>query len=156
MAYEMPLMGASTASVQAESLQRVIENMPKNNEVPSSFHKIEDTEHSETSSPLVLTPQGALDLLTRLQKLLTSIESRNTGRDGIDFLSCKDYEDPDYQMLEEGSCQLQCMDAMALAGSMSDNEKLVFGIHLYNIMVSVCVEDGYFLLCPFSLTTSFF
>ncbi|CAB9508960.1 Glutaredoxin 3 [Seminavis robusta] len=85
--------------------------------------------------PLVLTPQGALALLSRLQKLLTNIEVRATGRDGIDFLAAKDYDDPDFQLLEEGSCQLQCMDPMALAATMTHEEKMVFGIHLYNIMV---------------------
>jgi len=114
-----------------QSLHRVIENMPKDQALSKSFAKPEE-EHSD---PVVLTPGGALQLLTKLQRLLTSIESRNTERDGIDFTACKNYEDPEFVLLEEESCQLQCMDAMALASGMSDDEKMVFGIHLYNIMV---------------------
>lgn len=94
-----------------------------------------ETDHSDGTSPIVLTPAGALELLTKLQKLLSNIESRNTGRDGIDFINCKNYDDPDFLSLEEESCLLQCMDPVALASTMTDAEKMVFGIHLYNVMV---------------------
>lgn len=124
-----------------QSLQQVLEHLPEEQRLPSTFWSPstqvagkKETAMLPNKNP-VLTPQGSLQLLTKLQKLLSSIEGRATGRDGIDFLSTKNYADPEYQMLEEGSCQLQCMDTIALASTMSDAEKTVFGIHLYNIMV---------------------
>ena len=124
-----------------QSLQQVLERLPAEQRLPSTFWSPSDeivsgkkTAQVPNKSPVV-TPAGALKLLTKLQELLSSIEGRATGRDGVDFLATKNYDDPDYQMLEEGSCQLQCMDSIALASTMSDAEKTVFGIHLYNIMV---------------------
>lgn len=123
-----------------QSLQQVLEHLPEEQRLPKSFYspatvmEKRDTATIPNKHPVV-TPAGALELLVKLQKLLSSIEERATGRDGVDFLAAKNYDDLDYQQLEEGSCQLQCMDIIALASTMSDNEKMVFGIHLYNIML---------------------
>ena len=97
-----------------------------------SFESDEDTTHND---PHLFTVTGALKLLNKLQKLVADIEVRATGRDGIDFLQTKNYHDAAFVELEEGSCRLQCMDGISLACTMSDAEKTVFGIHLYNVMV---------------------
>jgi len=126
-----------------QSLQQVSGQLSEEQERPNSFlapfeisgGKNENFPESTNKTASLLTPPEALKLLVKLQQALSRIEARVTDRSGVDYLAAKDYDDPDYQLLEEGSCQLQCMDSVALARNMSDAEKMVFGIHLYNIMV---------------------
>ncbi|CAB9521795.1 Glutaredoxin 3 [Seminavis robusta] len=115
------------------SQQQVSLSLTSHMKESSTFRPEEDTSSSGPNT--VLSASGALKLLTNLQRLLSDIETRATGRDGIDFLATKDYSDPAFIQLEEGSCRLQCMDGICLASTMTDAEKTVFGIHLYNTMV---------------------
>lgn len=69
-------------------------------------------------------------LLIRLKKLMGKIESDCTNKDGL-----LDYEAAtkhvNYDLFEESICELQGVSL----NLMVDDEKLAFGINLYNVMI---------------------
>ena len=71
-----------------------------------------------------------LSILERLKKLMGKIESDCTNEDGLlDYIEATKHKN--FDIFEEGVCEFQGV----LLGDMSDNEKLAFGLNLYNLMI---------------------
>ena len=81
---------------------------------------------STLHSPEALDP---MELVYKLKSMLSTIVSRNTNEDGVDYHLAK--KDRDYERFEETACEIQCVDMT----TMDDNTKLAFGINLYNVMI---------------------
>lgn len=74
---------------------------------------------------------NVMALLSRLGKILGSIESAVTNSDGlVDYIAAE--HDEHYRVFEEAVCELQGIASLA---SMDTNTKLAFGINLYNLMI---------------------
>lgn len=68
-------------------------------------------------------------MLSRLQKLMSQIQSRATVSDGIDFITAAD--DPDFQRFEDEVCELQGV----LIDRMDERTRTAFVINVYNLMI---------------------
>ena len=74
--------------------------------------------------------EDAVDMVTRLKKLLGKIESAVTNDQGeVNYKAALNHEL--FSVFEEAVCELQTVDM----GGMDRNAKLAFGINLYNLMI---------------------
>lgn len=72
----------------------------------------------------------SMSLVTRLKKMIGNIESACTNHEGfLDYVACAEH--PTYSIFEEAVCELQCAPFV----DMTNDEKLAFGINLYNLMI---------------------
>lgn len=72
----------------------------------------------------------AAALLIRLKKIMGKVESDCTDENGLlDYVAATKHEK--YFVFEEAVCELQKINIE----SMSSDEKLAFGINLYNLMI---------------------
>jgi len=69
-------------------------------------------------------------LVIRLKSMLGKVESKHTDSEGnLDYVAASN--DVQFHYFEEAICEIQKIDF----GGMSDQEKLAFGINLYNLMI---------------------
>eukprot|EP00588_Corethron_pennatum_P015810 CAMPEP_0194280572 /NCGR_PEP_ID=MMETSP0169-20130528/17967_1 /TAXON_ID=218684 /ORGANISM="Corethron pennatum, Strain L29A3" /LENGTH=513 /DNA_ID=CAMNT_0039025345 /DNA_START=96 /DNA_END=1637 /DNA_ORIENTATION=- len=72
----------------------------------------------------------SMSLLARLKKMIGKIESACTNDEGfLDYVACTEH--PTYSIFEEAVCELQGVSLI----DMTNDEKLAFGINLYNLMI---------------------
>jgi len=72
----------------------------------------------------------SMALLARLKKLMGKIESDCTDDEGyLDYVAAKEH--PKYDIFEEAACELQGVNFK----DMAEDEKLAFGINLYNLVI---------------------